>query len=75
MRTFTIELRVDFDSDMKAEKEEVIKQAALQAARQLLTQAMLVSGKRQPQCVVHSGDFFNGPEELRLSIEGGDETG
>jgi len=64
MKTHTIQLRVDFDSE---EKHEIIKAAVKRAAQQLIATASLIQDKRQPQCIVESEDYFTGTEEIKLS--------
>ncbi len=64
MKTFTIELRVDYSDE---EKNDVIKEAIKVAAKHVYTTALLISEKRKPQVAVHSSDFFAGTEEIELA--------
>lgn len=63
LRTFTIELRVDYDDKSK---DELIKKAAVEAAKHLFTTALLISDKRKPLIGVSGSDFFAGKEEIDL---------
>jgi hypothetical protein len=63
MRTFTIELRVDYDTP---EKNDIMRNAAREAARILFTQANLIAEKRRPHIALHSSDFFEGEQEITL---------
>ena len=64
MRTLTIELRFDSDEE---ERHEVLKQAALQAAKHLFTSALLISTKRKPQIAMYTSDMFAGQNEISLA--------
>lgn len=64
MRTFTLELRVDFDNE---DQYETVKQQLLESGRQIYAVALLISGKRQPQIALHSTDFFHGNEDFDIT--------
>lgn len=66
MKTFTIELRVDHDT---TEKDEIIRKAAMKAAKALYTTAMMITDKRKPQISLESSDFIAGTEEINLMEE------
>lgn len=67
MKTYTIELRVDIPEDEDREqREQIIRQAARQAARTLLATAALISQKRKPVIAVHSNDYFEGVKEVEI---------
>lgn len=68
-KTYTIELRVNFTDEGK---HDVMREAARDAARTLLTTAMMLADKNKPQVALHSSDFFYGTEELAL--ESADDT-
>lgn len=64
MRTLTIELR--FDSDEEG-RHDALKDAAMQAAKHLFTQALLISTKRKPQIAMYTSDMFAGQQEIELA--------
>lgn len=64
LKTFTIELRVDFDDK---EKEQLILQSARMAAKHLFTTASLVADKRKPQIALSTSDMFEGAEQISLA--------
>lgn len=66
MQTITIELRVDFDSIDKREKEEVMLEMARVNAKELLAQAALIAGKRAPAITLQCGDFFADTKQVEL---------
>jgi uncharacterized protein YutE (UPF0331/DUF86 family) len=66
MRTYTIELRVDFDIDSDTKKEALTK-AVNMAAKHLLATALMISDKRKPKVVASYDDFFAGTEEIELA--------
>lgn len=70
MRTFRIELKVDFDGE---EKEKIMRDAVINAARQLITTSALIADKRKPQIMVQTRDFYSGDEEILITedIENG----
>lgn len=63
MKTITIELRYDADDP---EQEKVIILAAKRGAKHLLTQAMMLSGDRQPKILVHNESLIFGKDEIDL---------
>lgn len=69
MRTFQIEIRVDFQDESKYDH---ITAAARDAARGLLATAMLLKDKREPQASLQTGDLFEGNKELELIEAGGE---
>lgn len=66
MRTLTIELRFDADEE---DKHEVLREAAMAAAKHLYTNALLISTKRKPQIAMYSSDMFAGQEEIELAAD------
>lgn len=73
MRTYTIELRVDFQED---EKYDIMLQSAREMARQMLTVAMMIKDKREPQIMLQAGDMFEKNADLEIitpsDLEGGE---
>lgn len=67
MRTITIELRVDFQEN---EKYDIVTEAARSSARELLTMALMLKDKREPQISMQSGDMFERNKDLEI-IEAG----
>ncbi len=68
LKTFTIEIRVDFDDP---KKNDTMKVQARKAAYLLLTNALLLQdSKRVPKVSLQSGDMFESDTEIMLS--GGD---
>lgn len=65
-KTYTIELKVNFTEEGK---HDVMKDAARDAARTLLTTAMMLADKGKPQVALHSSDFFYGNEALTLEAQ------
>jgi len=66
LKNFTIELRVNFDDD---EKAEAIRMAVIEAARQLYTTASFVPSRRPPMIAVFHDDMFYGKDEIVLTEE------
>jgi hypothetical protein len=66
MRTFKIELRVDFLENEET-KYEVLKEAAKVAAKHLYTTALMISDQIQPDIVLMSDDFFAGKDKISLA--------
>lgn len=66
MRTYTIELRADFQDD---EKHDILLQAAREMARQLLATALMLKDKREPQISFSSGDMFERNKDLEILTE------
>lgn len=64
MKTWTIELRADFDTP---EKDKIIEDAMKMAAKHVFTTALLIKDKRDPQVVLSGGDFFTPTEEIMLA--------
>lgn len=65
MRTYSIELRVDFDDDVD-NKKEVMNKAVRMAAKHLLGSALIISDKRKPEIVAQYDDFWVGTEKIEL---------
>jgi hypothetical protein len=63
MKTYTIELRADFQDD---EKHAVLLQAVRQSAREMLSTALLLKDKREPQISLQSGDMFERNSDLEI---------
>jgi hypothetical protein len=63
MRTYVIELRVDFQTD---DKYDITTEAAREMARQLLATAMMLKDKRDPQISFSSGDMFEANKDLEI---------
>lgn len=66
LRTYTIELRVDFDSK---DKEEIMLASARQSAKQLFTTASLIADNRKPDIALTCGDLFLGAQEIDLTTD------
>ena len=67
MRTYTIELRVDFQSE---DRYDLILEATREAAKALLATSTLLQEKRKPQIMMQAGDMFVGTQEIELFGEG-----
>ena len=65
MRTYTVELRVDFDDDTDTKKATMDK-AVRMAAKHLLANALIISDKRKPEITAQYDDFWVGTEEINL---------
>lgn len=63
MKTYTIELRADFQDE---EKHTVLLQAVRATARQMLSTAMLLKDKREPQISLQAGDMFEKNSDLEI---------
>lgn len=66
MRTYTLELKCDFDSD---EKYEIVKAQMMDQARQILAITAILADKRKPSIALHSSDFFHGNEDLDITSD------
>lgn len=66
IRTYTIELRVDFEDE---EKYDAMTEVAREAARSMVTMAMLLKDKREPQIMLSAGDMFMRDNDLKLTNE------
>jgi hypothetical protein len=66
MRAYTIELRVD---DTDGERNDIMTNAVKDAAKMLVTQAMLLSRKREPQIHVTMSDAVSGTEILDIKAD------
>lgn len=69
--TITIELRVDHDTQNKNVKDPIALKFCRQAAKELITKAMMIQDRRAPQIMVSDGDFFS--ETKDVAIFGDDE--
>lgn len=67
MRTYCIELEIDFDGD--EERYDIIKDMMMTSAREVYTAAILIADKRQTRIALHSKDFFHGQEDIELAGE------
>lgn len=65
LKTYTIELQMDFKEDGK---DEVLRDACRDAARTLLITARMLMEKRKPNVTFHSGDFIVGTQEMDLEL-------
>ena len=63
MQTITVEIRVDFQDE---EKYKVMLEATRATARELLTTALMLKDKREPQISLQSGDMFERNKELEI---------
>lgn len=63
MRTYTIELRADFQD---VEKYDILMSAAREMARGMLATAMMLKDKREPQISLQSGDMFERNKDLEI---------
>lgn len=66
MRTYTIELRVDFTDE---EKYDTMLEMARTQAREFLSMAMLLKDKREPQISLECGDMFERNKDLTILEE------
>ena len=64
--TITIELRVDHDTANVKVKNPIILKAAQQAAKELITKAMMIQDKRAPTIMVTDGDFFSETNDVAI---------
>jgi hypothetical protein len=79
-KTFKFELRVNFEgTELEiAEKNIIVEQTTRMAAKHAYTTALLLadeSRSRKPECVLSSGDMFEGTKQISLAddIETEDE--
>jgi hypothetical protein len=63
MRTYTIELRCDFQDE---EKYELVLEIVREKAREMLTTAIMLKDKRDPQISFSSGDMFETDKDLTI---------
>lgn len=66
MRTYSIEIRVHFDSE---EHYDIYLETIRQAAQQAYTTALLLGPKRTPQVALTAGDMFVKNEDIALFAE------
>lgn len=65
-RTYTVELRTDFDDP---EKDKIVLEAAREMARTLLATASLLQDRRAPRIGFQCGDMFLGNEDIDIMSE------
>lgn len=63
LRTYKIELKVDFND---AGRFEAMEAALRQAARTILTTAMMLQDSRDPQILFSSSQFAMSTEQLKI---------
>lgn len=63
MKTYTIELRADYVDE---EKHDVLLEAVREAARVMLSTAMMLKDKRDPQIMLQAGDMFEKNKDLTI---------
>lgn len=63
MRTYKIELRMDFVDESKHDQMIII---ARQTAQELVTAAYLMMDKRKPLITLETGDMFEGNKEIEV---------
>lgn len=63
MRTFKIELRVDFEDDSRY---EIMLASVRDAARQLVTTAEMLRDRREPKITVDEGDVFRRDKDISI---------
>jgi hypothetical protein len=63
MRTYTIELRVDYQDN---EKYDIMLEAMRTMARDTMATALMLKDKRDPQVAFSSSDMFSKDESLEL---------
>ena len=66
MRTYTIELRADFVDE---DKHDILLEAVREAARTILTTAMMLKDKREPQIMLQTGDMFEKNGDIMIFEE------
>jgi len=66
MRTFKIEMRVDFKDESKY---DAVAEVIRELARGAFTTAKLLEDSRPTKIVLESGDLFMGTEEIALFAE------
>jgi len=64
--TITIELRVDHDTANTKIKDPIVLKFARQAAKELITKAMMIQDKRAPTIMVTDGDFFSETKDVAI---------
>jgi hypothetical protein len=70
--TITIELRVDHDTANAKIKNPIVLDFCKQAAKELITKAMMIQDRRAPTIMITDGDFFSETKDVQLF---GDEEG
>lgn len=64
MRKITVELKVDFAED--SQELGLAIDTVKEKAKELYAAMLLIAGKRRPQIVVRSGDYFSSVEDVSL---------
>ena len=67
-KTYVMEVKVNFTDDGK---HEAMRDVMRDAARTVLTMAMMLADKGKPQVALHSSDFFYGNEDFSLEAPNG----
>jgi hypothetical protein len=67
LRTWTIEIRADFDTK---DKEILLLNDIKQHVKEINGTALLLADKRQPQVSFSTSDMFAGSEQIALFVEG-----
>lgn len=65
-RTFTIQLRIEFDDESKYDTMRNILRVS---ARKLLTQATMIADARRPQVYIESDSWAEGNERINMNEE------
>jgi hypothetical protein len=64
---YFIELQVNFDDALRADKEELLKVAAARMSKGLLSTAMLLQDRSRPKLSMTISDNINGDREVDLA--------
>lgn len=68
-----ITLRVNFDTEGKAEREKITLDACRDAAQVLLATTSMIAGKRKPRIMLECGDMISEVKNVEL-FEGADAS-
>jgi len=68
-----ITLRVNFDTDGKAEREQITLDACRDAAQTMLATVAMLAGKRKPRVMIECGDMISEVQNVEL-FEGADKS-
>lgn len=63
MRNYDIKLRVDFMDD---EKYDIMLEVVREKCREMLTTAIMIKDKREPQIMFSTGDMFETEKDLTI---------
>ena len=74
LKTWTIELRVDFDTATQEQKNKIMLKAVCAMAKQLITTATLIADKRKPDISIQTDDMFAGRASVEMFDEDDDST-